>query len=376
MYLPWAEAAARHLQHVVDGGTYPGKTIDEASTPSLSPGECFLFVDGLRFDTGKRLAQALQAKGCEVTEKASWTALPSVTATGKPAVSPVKKKIRGADASDDFEPCVAGTDHSLKGGYWFKKLLKEGGWSVLDHSDNGDGRGNAWCEFGDIDGEGHSRGGKLARHLETLLREIRDRITGLLDAGWRSVKVVTDHGWLLLPGGLPKVDLASGLTDTKWGRCASLKLGAVADGRSFPWYWNPNQHFALADGISCFRKGYEYTHGGLSLQECLTLELTVSRPAPAGLFSAVEFTDIVWKGLRCTVAAEGNFSGLTVDIRTRPGDANSSIAVAPKQLKENGTASVVVEDEDLEGIGATIVLLNEDGQPAAQIATTVGGGGQ
>jgi hypothetical protein len=318
----------------------------------------------------------LQAKGCEVVENTTWTALPSVTATGKPAASPVRKKIRGAEASDDFEPRVAGTGQSLKGGYWFKKLLKDGGWVVLDQSDDGDGRGNAWCEFGDVDSEGHNRGWKLARHLETLLREIRDRVTALLDAGWRSVRIVTDHGWLLLPGGLPKVELASGLTDTKWGRCAALKPGAIADARTFPWFWNPNQHFALADGVSCFRKGCEYAHGGLSLQECLTLELTVSRPASTELFGKIEFTDVVWKGLRCTVAADGKTSGLTLDLRTRPGDASSSIVVAPKPLKENGTASVVVEDEDLEGSRATVVLLDADGQPAAQIETTVGGGGE
>lgn len=152
----------------------------------------------------------------------------------------------------------------------------------MARSDNGDGQGNGWCEFGDIDHEGHDRGWKLAKHINGLLTEIRDRISSLLAAGWKSVRVVTDHGWLLLPGGLPKIELSSALVDTKWGRCASLKSGAVAEERLYPWYWNPSQHFALADGISCFKKGEEYTHGGLSLQECLTLQLTVSRCASAG----------------------------------------------------------------------------------------------
>jgi hypothetical protein len=204
----------------------------------------------------------------------------------------VRNKIRGRDANDDFEPCVAGSEQSLKGGYRLKKLLKDEGWTVLDQHDNGNGNGNAWCESGDIDHEGHNRGWKLSRHIEVLIREIRDRIAALLDAGWDSVRVVTDHGWLLLPGGLPKVELASGLTDTKWGRCASLKVGASTNARLFPWFWNPNQHFVLADGISCFRKGEEYAHGGLSLQECLTLELTVTKGVAAKPHS-IEFTDIV-----------------------------------------------------------------------------------
>ncbi len=39
-----------------------------------------------------------------------------------------------------------------------------------------------------------------------------ERIEALLGAGWREVRVVTDHGWLWLPGGLPKVDLPKYLT--------------------------------------------------------------------------------------------------------------------------------------------------------------------
>ena len=37
---------------------------------------------------------------------------------------------------------------------------------------------------------------------------------------------MTDHGWLLLPGGLPKTQLNEGLTETRWGRCALIKEGA------------------------------------------------------------------------------------------------------------------------------------------------------
>ena len=33
------------------------------------------------------------------------------------------------------------------------------------------------------------------------------RVESLLAAGWREVRIVTDRGWLLLPGGLPKTDL-------------------------------------------------------------------------------------------------------------------------------------------------------------------------
>lgn len=373
VYLSWAEESARYLQKIVDGSSYPGGTCTTAKPIPTSYGDCILFVDGLRFDTGKRLVEMLQLSGYEISEKSKWTPLPSVTATGKAAVTPVNDKIRGSDNSSDFEPSVMETGQSLKGGYHLKKLLANDAWTILERTNNGNGDGKAWCEFGDIDHEGHDRGWKLAKHVDSLLSEIHDRIQALLSAGWKQVRVVTDHGWLLLPGGLPKIDLPSALVDNKWGRCASLKPGATTDERLFPWYWNPNQYFALADGICCFKNGEEYTHGGLSLQECLTLEITVTPGSITQKTASVEFTDVVWKGLRCTIAVDGSYSGLSLDVRARAGDISSSIVVSAKSFKDNGTASVVVEDEELEGSEATIVLIDETGSLVAQIKTTIGG---
>ena len=374
VYLPWMEESARHLQKLVDESSYPGGTCLTAKASVFSPGDCVLFVDGLRFDTGKRLARSLEKNGLETSEQSTWAALPSVTATGKAAVSPVKEKIRGKDGNSDFEPAVAETGQSLKGGYHLKKLLKDNNWKILSSGENGDGQGNAWCEFGNIDSEGHNRGWRLAQHVDLLLAEITERITTLLEAGWNTVHVVTDHGWLLLPGGLPKTNLPSDLTDTKWGRCASLKPDAKTSERIYPWYWNPNQYFVLADGVSCFKKGEEYTHGGLSLQECLTLQLTVTKSESVQATTSLEFTDVVWKGLRCTVAVEGEFSGLSLDIRSQAGKSSSSIVVSCKPLKNNGTASVVIEDEDIEGLEATVVLIDTNGSLVAQTVTIIGGG--
>ena len=373
IYLPWIEESARHLQTLVDSASYPGGNYLTAMPTNFNPGDCVLFVDGLRFDVGKRLVDFLEARGFEVSEKPCWTALPSVTATGKAAVTPVRDMIRGEEGTIDFEPSVADTGQSLKGGYHLKRLLTNAGWLILKRSVNGDGQGLAWCEFGDLDHEGHDRGWKLAKQIEFLILEISERIIELLDAGWKRVFVVTDHGWLLLPGGLPKINLPSALADTKWGRCASLKSGATTSERRYPWYWNPNHYFALADGVSCFKEGEEYAHGGLSLQECLTLHLTVTRSEFAEAPVSVEFTDVVWEGLRCTVAVEGIFSGLSLDVRSQADNSLSSVIVGVKQIKDNGTASVVVEDEDMEGRKATVILIDTSGLLVAQIATVIGG---
>ena len=208
-----------------------------------------------------------------------------------------------------------------------------------------------------------------------MLVEIKDRVESLISAGWKSVRIVTDHGWLLMPGGLPKIDLPGALTENKWGRCAAIKPGANTEERLFPWYWNPNQYFALANGISCYRKGEEYAHGGLSLQECLTLELTIS-VGDGGKTSSgsIEITDVVWRGLRCKVAVDGDVSPLFLDVRKQAGNSSTSVVMGVKQIKAGGIGSVVVEDEELEGTDAAVVLLDADGEIKAQVMTVIGGG--
>ncbi len=374
IYSPWVEDAARYLQGVVAQEGYPLGMASSLKAPLPTDGECMLFVDGLRYDVARRLGEMLTQRGFAVASEIAWAALPSVTATGKPAVSPVRELIHGLEATSDFEPVVRETGRSLKGGHAFKKLLQAKGWRVLEKSETGDGSGRAWCAFGNIDHEGHERGWKLSRFIEELLTEIADRVARLLAAGWKTVRIVTDHGWLLLPGGLPKMELSPDLVENKWGRCAALKAGVVTEELLLPWYWNPGQSVVLANGIGCFRAGQEYAHGGLSLQECLTLALNVTAGQGGQGDIAATITDVVWKGLRCKVALDGEFAGLFVDIRTKAGNPDDSVVMNVKPINDNGMASVVVEDEDLEGAPASIVLIDKDGRLIAQENTIIGGG--
>jgi hypothetical protein len=116
----------------------------------------------------------------------------------------------------------------------------------------------------------------------------------------------------------------------------------------------------------------EYAHGGLSLQECLTLALTVTA-AKAPVRRSVTLTDVGWKGMRCSIAVEGDTSGLTADIRTDAGRPESSLAVTPKPFKETGVVSLVVEEVDLAGMQAVIVVLDAEGALIAQTPTILGG---
>ena len=373
VYSLWMEQSASYVQKLFDSSPYPGGSKTGRKETTKKNGECTLFIDGLRFDVAKRLCGILDGKGFSTNEKAVWSALPSLTATCKPAVSPVKTLIAGDELNTDFEPAVAATGKTLKGGHHFKKLLKEKNWMLLDKSNLGDGKGSGWFEFGDIDHEGHQKGWKIALSIESQLLEIVDQIKQLFLSGWKSVRVVTDHGWLLMPGELPKTDLPSVLVENKWGRCAIVKDGAKTNELTYPWYWNPNKSVALAPGISCYKKGQEYAHGGLSLQECLTLQITVKRGPTGGTKTAVEITDVVWKGLRCKVAVDGEFSNLSLDIRSQPGNSSTTLVMNANPIKETGTGSVVIDNEDVEGTEAFIVLTNDKDEIIAQIKTTIGG---
>ncbi|NMC34453.1 MAG: hypothetical protein GYA36_18680, partial [Veillonellaceae bacterium] len=62
------------------------------------------------------------------------------------------------------------------------------------------------------------------------------------------------------------------------------------------------------------------------------------------------------------------------DVRSQAGNPSSSLVTAAKPVKEKGAASVFIEDEDLEGRDATVVLIDKEGTPVAQISTVIGGG--
>lgn len=373
VYMPWIEDSALYVQKLFADVQYPDDMVSDHKAIYQKGGECILFVDGLRFDTAKRLLVLFDKNGLVASEKIFWTALPTVTATGKPAVSPVKSLIVGNELNTDFEPTIAESGQPLKGGYHFKKLLAENNWTVLDSSDLGDGEGLAWCEFGDIDHEGHQRGWKMVSMLEDHLKQILDQVEQLLNCGWKSIRIVTDHGWLLMPGGLPKTELPSILVENKWGRCAIVKEGASTEARTYPWYWNPNKSIALANGISCYKKGEEYAHGGLSLQECLVLEIVVTPGQSKESKAEIEITDVVWKGLRCKVAIEGETANLSLDIRSQPGNAATSLVMNINPIKASGVGSVVIDKEDSEDTEAFIVLINNEKDIIAQLKTTIGG---
>ena len=370
VYRPWLESAAEHLQSLAESEPLPahdGQALDELL---VEPGSMVLFADGLRFDVSQRLASRMRDKGWTVTVSTRWAGLPTVTATAKPAVSPVSTGIKGLSLGEDFLPVTANGEQPLTTDR-FRKLLASAGYQYVSADETGDPAGRGWTENGELDKLGHSLQGKLAGRVEEQVELLLERIEILLDAGWREIRVVTDHGWLWLPGGLPKVDLPKYLTASRWARCAAIKGGSKVEVPTVRWHWNTHERVAMAPGIACFGAGNEYAHGGLSLQESLVPVIRVTAGKAAAKASA-EIGEVNWAGLRCRVRVEAAQPGLSVDLRAKVNDAGSSMSQA-RVLDAKGAASLLVEDDELEGSPAVVVVLDASGHVIAKQPTIIGG---
>ena len=370
VYRPWLEAAAFHLQSLE--GTEPGAIRDAEATyeAKVESGTVMLFADGLRFDLAQRLIERLRARGLSATCAARWSGLPTVTATAKPAVSPVRAGITGVSPGDDFRPVTAADLRPLTPDR-FRRLLADAGIAYLGAADDGDPAGRAWTESGQIDRLGHSLKGALAGEIDRQIGSLVERVESLCAAGWREVQVVTDHGWLWLPGGLPKVELPTYLTRSRWARCAAIAGESAVRTPVVSWHWNVQAPVAVAPGIACFGAGNEYAHGGVSLQESLIPSVRVTAGARSAAAQA-KITDVAWVGLRCRIRVDGAAGRLRVDLRQRVGDPASSIGTS-RPVDDAGAASLLVADDDLEGASAVVVVLDVEDRVIAKQSTIIGG---
>ncbi len=369
VYLPWLEATARHLQLLIHEN---GQEVKKRNKPiERVAGRLVMFADGLRMDVAQQLAQQLALAGIESTQDWEWSCIPSVTATAKPAASPIADAVKGGEASDDFATRLVSTGQSLTHDR-FVSVLKEQGWQFLSAEEVGDPSGSAWTEAGTLDKRGHHEGWKLARSIETEVRDLVSRIRTLLKAGWSELIVVTDHGWLLMPGGLPKVELKAFLTETQWTRCAALRSDVQTDAQAFKWYWNPAVMMASPPGAGSYRAGTEYSHGGVSLQEMVTPIVRIMAAHSTG--GAARLLEAKWTGAICRVLVGGLFDGVRVDVRTSQSDPNTSL-LTDKQAREtnsDGKVTMYLEDDADIGKKAEIVLLDTNGQVIDSLPTTLG----
>lgn len=371
LYEPWLQALCLQFQSLTKV-TEVTKDSNAflAPPPSIEEGECILFVDGLRLDIARWLAKALHSEACEVMFKIRLAALPTITASAKPAVSPIANEFSGDHLPADFLPNAPDgkpLSHSR-----FQKCLRENGFTILDLKGdlappNNEAKG--WCETGKIDRLGHNLGIGLASALPDEMEGMVKRVDALLNAGWKAIQIVTDHGWLLLPGGLKKHALPEFLTESRWTRCAAKKGESKPEIPSVPWRWNPNESVLIAPGACAFIAKVTYSHGGLSPQECVLPELRIIRD-PSRLSPRI--VKLYWRRLRCHIEVENAFSGLLADLRTNGIDPASSACERPKEVESDGQVSLLVIDEDLESKPIRVVLFSKNKGLLAESETRVG----
>lgn len=369
IYRPWLEAGATAFQgaYVAEPGSYV-----PMPPPTVEEGTCVMFADGLRYDTAMRLTEILNADGIDCTTKPGLAALPTVTATGKPSVSPSAGSVSVDSPRPEGDAVPVWPDSGTKVvATGLRDAIAAGAVQILEGDRLGEPSGRGWAEFGNIDASGHTRGVQFESAWGVELRRIADRIGALVQQGWRRIVVVTDHGWLLLPGGLPAAELPEHLTDFRKPRFALLKPGAPADDLpTFSWRWNRSVEFVGAPSICSFQGGAEYEHGGLSPQECVVPVVSVSGSGDTTQPTVVSHD---WRGLRCIVTVDGAAVGTHLDIRTKAGDASSSLAGGGSEVTAEGSVALLVRDDEQEGAAAIIVILQADGRVAARASTIVGG---
>ena len=368
LYLPWLDASARHFQGLMQS--------DESTARALVSGSehekdsCLLFADGLRYDVAQMLADRLEANGLRTRLRHRLAPLPTVTATAKPLASLAYDRVDGGEDSVDFRPrmTVAAQPADPQR---LREEMAARGIDLLGSETRPAKAGTTggWLETGHLDELGHKLGIRLASQIDSELDSLVEQVTGLLDAGWTRVRVVTDHGWLLMPGGLPYVAVPGHLTATKWSRCATVKGEARPSVPVYSWHWNPHVRIASPPGAGSFAPHAEYSHGGISPQECIAPELVVERGNEA---ASASLTAVTWRGMRCRVTVATNAPSVRVDLRLNWKQADTSIVASTKEVGPAGEASLTVADDAHEGAAATIVVVDVSGTVLDRKTTTVG----
>ena len=362
VYTPWLERLACKFQEQV--AEHP-QTFNDIGLHN-EESECILFVDAFRYDIARKWAEKMERKNYRVNLDTRWIPLPSLTPTCKPYVSPVAEQISRQSTPNEFRPRT--NDDKDLTFHHFEAALDKAGYSFPRSSSELVRGQKTWMEIGKIDQFGHNEQSGLVHRIEELFGVLEERIEDLFAAGFKSIRIVTDHGWLLVPGGMPAEKLPKDHIETRWGRCAILKDGVPSELLHLPWFWNPSVMIAYAPGISFFKKNNEYGHGGVSLQECLVPYITLESDQVSWQPITMQ---VSWTGLRCSVTLEGAQAGHKVEIRTRHTDESSRISTS-KTLSGDGKVSLFVEDADYESAAAFVVVTDAKGVVLEKQQTVVG----
>jgi hypothetical protein len=363
-YQPWLENITNKFQKLVASDS----SIFTSQNAVVESEEFILFVDAFRYELAEDFYKRLEKYKLKGSLKSDWSAIPSLTPTAKPNVSPIATQVSKQSNISEFRPQLQNGKELLTP--VFRDALKVANFKLVNHANDIQGEGKYWQEIGDIDTKGHEEQADIVKRVEELFEQVHEAIEVAFERGIKRIKIVTDHGWLLLPGGLPKTQLNAGLAETRWGRCALIKEGATTDLLQLPWRWNPSIYIAFAPGISFFKANEEYAHGGISIHECLVPTIILENSHQKNIEAEIKV--VKWVNLKCAIQTSDVPDLFSIDIRTKFNDKTTSIVLSKaKQLHQNEVTLMV--DDDAEHQAATIVLLDENGIILDKKPTTVGG---
>jgi hypothetical protein len=365
-YQPWLENITNKFQKLVsqDASIFTEQT---AKTESES---FVLFVDAFRYELAEEFKHRLEKQKFKTTLNTGWSAVPSLTPTAKPNVSPIATAVSMQSEITEFRPQLSnGKDLQTQ---VFRDALKATEYKLVTSAGDIQAEGKYWQEIGDIDTKGHEEQSDMVKRIDELFDQVQEALDVAFEKGIKQVKIVTDHGWLLLPGGLPKTPLNAGLAETRWGRCALIKEGASTNLLHLPWRWNPSIFIAYAPGISFFKANEEYAHGGISVHECLVPTLIIENSNSHRILAEVKA--VKWVNLKCTITTSDVPDGFLVDIRTKYNDSKTSVLDrVSKDKKISGNTITLMVDDSFEYQSATIVLMDENERILDKKPTTIGG---
>jgi hypothetical protein len=362
IYKPWLETITDKFQKQVIQNYAEIKS----TVPSNGEHTFYLFVDAFRFEAAKEFEEICRKRNLKTELSTAFSAFPTLTSSAKVKTSPVAGQVSLTSEIRDFTPQFkSGKLANIVG---LREVLEKSGYchSVKKGFEPGK---KYWVEIGSIDTHGHDEQSEMLRRMDELFGEILEIISNAEESGIKSLKIVTDHGWLMLPGGLPAEKMIKDLTVARCGRCALIKEGVKTDFTLLPWEWNPATYVAYAPGIAFFKNNEEYAHGGISLQECVIPELTITIEQKEKINAMIKSHK--WVNLRCNIETESAPDGFKIDIRTKFNDEGSSIVISGKPVVTANKCSLLVDDSALDS-AAFLVLTDENGKIIDKINTTIG----
>ncbi len=246
----------------------------------------FFYLDALRLDLARELADQLQARSdasdeldLNVEESTRLGVVPSETEFGMAAVLPGRPK--SYEVRLDNGALNAYRNGSPLNADKRRKLLEEEGWAVASDDPSGWSQTRVAYYSKEIDDYGEASMQDIERRLAERVRTLADEIFNRVRKGdWNRAYVVTDHGFVLLPEDAQFEDLTPPGGDVKRRRVAAEDLsddgpGVLLTGDQTPELFSylsspvrlllDPQHRFKKQGIPDSR----YYHGGALPQECI-----------------------------------------------------------------------------------------------------------